>query len=84
MSLHMLKLLRNFFPMLVGYFIGAYFAAKYYLLVEGPIYAEAYRLVPLHETPEVFADFYTSIIFIVSGILINVVWIFVLAKFNVE
>ncbi len=79
-----LKLIRNFLPMLVGYAAGGYFAVKYYLLLATPQYAVATRFLPLSETPEVYIDFYISVVFIVSGLLLNFLWIFVLAKMGVD
>ena len=84
MKLHVLKLLRNFFPAITGFIVGAYFGAKYYVLLATIKYARETRNVPLFETPEVFIYFYISIVFVVTGLRLNLLWIFVLAKFHVD
>ena len=79
-----LQMLRNFFPMLVGSIAGAYFAVKYFLQFAPPSqYAFGIRIVPLFETPEVYIPFYISVAFIIAGILINALWIYILAKLGV-
>lgn len=77
---HGLKLLRNFLPSIVGYVIGGYFALQYY----NSIPSRGSNLVPIYEMPEVINLFWISVIIVALGILLNLVWIFVLAKLGVE
>ena len=86
--MHILKLLRNFFPGIIGFAVGAYFAFRYYIdqiTIPGHewIFTPGFSFDSWHQTG-VYVNFWISVAFVVGGILINLVWLGVLVKLGVD